>query len=134
MQRNLQTFIATLFLALLTGVGSAESPTEDVNFKDGQVQKSQNHEYQAWDALSKKWLGPEAFWYKYAERRGGLTWGRAAKYPPYAKVREFDTFIVELNSGPCLMEFFHSRWRRANDVRRWDDEFNRYGGCPHVFD
>jgi len=32
------------------------------------------------------------------------------------------------------MEFIHERWRRANDVRRWDDAFNDYAGCPHVFD
>lgn len=31
------------------------------------------------------------------------------------------------------MEFFHNRWRRANDVRRWDPLFNEHGGCPDVF-
>ncbi len=42
--------------------------------------------------------------------------------------------IIEVESGPCLMEFFHTRWRRANDVRRWVAAFNEYGGCPDVFD
>ena len=42
--------------------------------------------------------------------------------------------MVELAQGPCLMEFFHSRWRRANDVRRWDESHNEFGGCPYVFD
>ena len=42
--------------------------------------------------------------------------------------------MVEVKSGLCLMEFFHTRWRRANDVRRWDDRFNEYAGCAKVFD
>lgn len=76
----------------------------------------------------------EAFWVAYAESKGGLTWARAAEYPEYNLVKEGDTFVVELKQGPCLMEFFHNRWRRANDVRRWDDSINDYGGCPYVFD
>lgn len=76
----------------------------------------------------------EAFWSTYAESKGGLTWGKSANYPDYDKVKEGDTFLVELKQGNCLMEFFHSRWRRANDVRRWDESVNEYGGCPHVFD
>ena len=68
-----------------------------------------------------------------AGRRGGLTWGSGTEYPPYAEVSELDTFLVQVDEGTCLMEFFHERWRRANDVRRWDDAFNNYGGCPHVF-
>jgi hypothetical protein len=32
------------------------------------------------------------------------------------------------------MALFHSRWRRANDVRRWDPKFNDYAGCPEVFE
>jgi hypothetical protein len=32
------------------------------------------------------------------------------------------------------MQFFHQRWRRANDVQRWNDRFNDYAGCAHVFD
>ncbi|MEM7020091.1 MAG: hypothetical protein AAF512_22465, partial [Pseudomonadota bacterium] len=60
-------------------------------------------------------------------------WGQGTEYPSYKDVSEFDTFIVELDSGACLMEFFHSRWRRAQDVRRWDEKFNAYGGCPDVF-
>ena len=76
----------------------------------------------------------ETFWDRDADRRGGLTWGRRTDYPPYNKVKELDTMIIEVESGPCLMEFFHTRWRRANDVRRWDVTFNEYGGCPDVFD
>lgn len=76
----------------------------------------------------------ESFWLSYAESKGGLTWGRTSEYPDYDQVKEGDTLMVELKQGPCLMEFFHGRWRRANDVRRWDDSINSFGGCPHVFD
>tara|TARA_B100001063_G_scaffold218143_1_gene221279 strand:+ start:986 stop:1114 length:129 start_codon:yes stop_codon:yes gene_type:complete len=41
--------------------------------------------------------------------------------------------MVEVDSGICLMEFYHDRWRRANDVRRWDDKFNQYSACKDVF-
>lgn len=76
----------------------------------------------------------EAFWMDYADSRGGLTWGSSSEYPEYAKVKEGDTLLIQLDQGPCLMEFFHSRWRRANDVRRWNESVNDYGGCPFVFD
>ena len=76
----------------------------------------------------------EVFWQQYIDSKGGLTWGRSSDYPEYEKVKEGDLFMVEVKQGPCLMEFFHNRWRRANDVRRWDDSVNQYGGCPNVFD
>ena len=76
----------------------------------------------------------EVFWQQYIDAKGGLTWGRSSEYPEYEKVKEGDLFMVEVKQGPCLMEFFHNRWRRANDVRRWDDSVNQYGGCPNVFD
>jgi hypothetical protein len=91
--------------------------------------------FEAYDADSSRWLTPEAFWDAHAERGRGRYWGRSTTYPPYASVAEFDTFLVELESGDtCLMEFFHQRWRRANDVRRWNDRFNTYGACARVFD
>ena len=100
---------------------------------DGTV-RQQGDQQQAWDAEASEWVGLEKFWLNFADRRGGLTWGRRQDYPPYAEVSEFDTMIIDLEQGPCMMEFFHTRWRRANDVRRWDDEFNKFGGCPYVFD
>jgi hypothetical protein len=87
----------------------------------------------AWDNLQQTWLSPEAFWVTEAEVRGGLTWPQSTVYPKHGDVADFDTFLVELPSGTCLMAFFHSRWRRANDVWRWDTVFNNYGACPHVF-
>lgn len=76
----------------------------------------------------------ETFWADYANSKGGLTWGKSSQYPEYSQVKEGDTFLVELQQGNCLMEFFHNRWRRANDVRRWHPSVNEYGGCPYVFD
>lgn len=86
------------------------------------------------DVVWQKGTDIEAFWLAYAESKGGLTWGKSSEYPEYEKVKEGDTFIVEVAQGPCLMEFFHERWRRANDVRRWHESVNEYGGCPYVFD
>lgn len=89
---------------------------------------------QIWDQTVQAWVSVEMFWLTYAETRGGLTWGQGQQYPDYDQVNERDTFLVELQQGSCLMEFFHSRWRRANDVRRWNEQLNQYGGCPYVFD
>ena len=116
-------------LALIAAAGAADAPGS----RDGEV-RAAGDSFVAWDAEGREWVTPEAFWVRYADRRGGLTWGRRADYPEYAQVKEFDTLIIELDSGNCLMEFFHRRWRRANDVRRWDPAFNEYGGCPRVFD
>ena len=101
---------------------------------DGSVRSTAPQGLQAWDAVGGAWVDLEKFWVNYAARNGGLTWGGGAGYPPYERVKEHDTFMDEGEHGPCLMEFFHRRWRRANDVRRWDDAFNQYGGCAHVFD
>lgn len=107
-------------------------PTCGAVAQHGDVREEPN--LQAWDEPGKAWLGMEAFWQAYTQRNGGLTWERSAEYPEYSKVKEHDTFLVQLPQGVCLMEFFHTRWRRANDVRRWNPAFNEYGGCPYVFD
>ena len=80
-----------------------------------------------------EWLTLEQFWGNYTLSKGGLSWDVAAEYPPYSNVKEDDTFMIKLKSGMCLMEFRHTRWRRANDVHRWDPGFNDYASCPDVF-
>ena len=127
----LKALLACFLLALASCAEAGDYPADP---QDGQVHELDDGGFHAWDSVSERWLSPEDFWLAYAGRRGGLTWGFGREYPPYAEVKELDTFLVELDSGVCLMEFFHGRWRRANDVRRWDDRFNAYGGCPHVFD
>ncbi len=86
----------------------------------------------AWDAHEDEWVSLEQFWLNHAQRAGGLRWGYAEKYPVYAEVEENDLIIITTPGGICLMEFFHQRWRRANDVRRWDSKFNQYAGCADV--
>lgn len=118
---------ALLILTLLPIVVlAAESP------RNGQIRTAPH--VVAWDQAAGAWVTPVKFWKNYAAQSGGLTWGERTEFPPYGQVNEHDTFIIQLPTGPCLMEFFHSRWRRANDVRRWDPGFNEYGGCPNVFD
>ncbi len=102
--------------------------------RDGQIRQNENKHLEAWDNVANQWLSIELFWDQYGERRGGLTWGSRTEYPPYSKVKELDTMLINLPAGACMMEFFHGRWRRANDVRRWSKEFDDYGGCPNVFD
>ena len=102
--------------------------------EDGQVHVLDDSTFIAWDAEQQTWLDTEAFWTSFAARERGKIWPSSTEFPPYAEVNEHDTFLYQLDSGPCLMYFFHTRWRRANDVWRWGGEFNEYGGCPHVFD
>ena len=102
--------------------------------RDGQVHALDGNSFVAWDAIKEHWLAPEDFWRSFAERRRGRIWPGGTEFPSYTKVNEHDTFLYQLESGPCLMYFFHTRWRRANDVWRWGDEFNEYGGCPDVLD
>lgn len=127
---NKHKFVLAIVFTFIcaSGFGQAESPA------DGKVRQVAGGEIEAWDGNNTEWVSLETFWDRYAARRGGLTWGRRTDYPPYNDVNELDTMIIVLDSGPCLMEFFHTRWRRANDVRRWDAAFNEYGGCPNVFD
>lgn len=89
---------------------------------------------QVFDETIAEFVTPQEFWQNYAHSKGGLTWGESDQYPSYSKVEEFDLFMVRTVKGPCLMEFFHGRWRRAQDVRRWNPEFNEVLGCPYVFD
>ena len=124
--------------AILLGVGLLVLPGLSL----GDLPESPNHgelvrqndAWLAWNDPRSEWLSVEAFWLDYTARSSGKYWGRGMEYPPYREVSEFDTFLVELEQGPCLMIFFHGRWRRAEDVRRWDPQFNDLHGCPYVFD
>lgn len=122
----------TLLFALFTQLviaGEPEQPTPH----DGQVMKKEDGSFVAWDAETELWLEPLLFWESFAARQGGLSYGWNHEYPPYEQAREHDTIMIQLDSGPCLMEFFHQRWRRSNDVHRWDPLFNEFGGCADVF-
>lgn len=104
----------------------------------GEVRQSVELGMQAWHEQSQQWLSLENFWDDYTNNRAKNSplknWPTSASYPKYEDVNEGDTFLVQLKDSTCLMQFHHSRWRRANDVRRWDDAFNAYGACPFVFE
>ncbi len=111
--KSILTMLATIIF--ITGCATAgEKEIKDIEWKPG--------------------INIDQLWQDYANANGGITWGTSTEYPEYSKVKEGDTFLVQVEQGTCLMEFFHERWRRANDVRRWDDSVNEHSGCPYVFD
>jgi hypothetical protein len=100
----------------------------------GFVEENSAGKLQVWNADLAKWSDIESFWQHFAKANNAKSWGHSDTYPTFIEVNEFDTLLIEVKQGTCLMQFFHSRWRRANDVQRWHDSFNEYGGCPNVFD
>ena len=120
--------LMVLFLYLLTTTVQAQE------FKHGNVDESAQGKLQVWNSKKSKWTGIEPFWMSFAKSNQAKFWGLTDIYPNYDDVKEFDTVLIQLEEGQCLMQFFHSRWRRANDVQRWDDAFNEYSGCAFVFD
>ncbi|WP_298441918.1 hypothetical protein [uncultured Ferrimonas sp.] len=101
--------------------------------KNGEM-RQQDGQWQTWQQSQQQWQPTEQFWQAYAASKDSRFWGSSVDYPNYQQVNEFDTFLVQTPQGSCLMEFFHGRWRRANDVRRWDPQHNDALGCPYVFD
>ena len=129
------TRVLLLISLILTAPSFAADPAQpDVGERDGQVHVLSDGEFLAWNAVQAEWQSPVEFWRSFAARERGRNWGEGDTYPAYGEVSEHDAFLVNTANGPCLMYFFHTRWRRANDVWRWGDEFNRFGGCPTVFD
>ena len=76
----------------------------------------------------------EKFWSEFVSANDGKYWGKRSTYPEYSVVREGDTLLIQIEEDTCLMYFFHQRWRRAQDVWRWDERFNQIAACPIVFD
>jgi hypothetical protein len=128
--RNLRLLIAAFLMMLVMGCTSQDIASDHP--RHGEMKESDP--ILVWESSGQEWISPDAFWLIEAELRGGLTWRKNSVYPAYDDVKEFDTFLVEVPSGTCLMAFYHSRWRRANDVWRWDPGFNTYSGCSAVFD
>ena len=135
--RNLPIQALILTIALISAPALADTHERPAAPRDGQIHDSPAGP-EVWDARAQSWVDPESFWLTYAEQNAaenrGRFWGRTDTYPRYADVGEHDTILIEVDAGACLMYFFHRRWRRAEDVRRWDPGFNELGGCPHVFD
>ncbi len=124
-------FLPALMAALVAVSNvSAESLPGPTN---GSIVKSDGG-VDVWNSRTGEWLTPEEFWLDYATHSEGKFWGRSSEYPPYDEVNEHDTLLIEVQGGSCLMYIFHSRWRRAQDVRRWNPGLNELLGCPRVFD
>jgi hypothetical protein len=117
-----------LCLCLLTATVDAQQ------HQHGSVAKNAEAKLQVWNMNKSEWTSIESFWISFANSNKAKFWGKMPTYPNYDDVNEFDTVLIQLKEGTCLMQFFHSRWRRANDVQRWDDAFNEYSGCSSVFD
>ncbi|WP_229381003.1 hypothetical protein [Shewanella psychropiezotolerans] len=130
---NAMAIAALVLLTMLISSTAQATETQVKGEHDGQVLVT-NGQSKAWEASSQQWISLDSFWQNWADSRGGITWGRGKEYPAYEQVKEQDTLLIELDNGTCMMEFWHSRWRRANDVRRWDDAFNTYSACNKVFD
>ena len=135
--QSIKALMAPLFMVMLT----VTTVHADQTANEAQVKGEHNGQVilvdgqsRAWQASSQQWISLDSFWQNWADSRGSITWGRSKDYPAYEQVKEQDTILIELENGTCMMEFWHSRWRRANDVRRWDDAFNSYSACSKVFD
>lgn len=123
--------IPTLAVALATTITVSSSLAGDAT--NGQLRQQESN-LVAWQEATGSWVSVEQFWTNFATQHQGKYWGRSEEYPTYSDVKEHDTLLVEGADGPCLMYFFHNRWRRAQDVKRWDPRFNEALGCPQVFD
>ncbi len=123
----MKILITLLLCFLITDIQAEEH-------ENGFVSKSASGKLQVWNADNTEWNDIELFWQNFAKTNEAKSWGTNDSYPNYDDVNEFDTLVIELKQGTCLMQFYHSRWRRANDVQRWNDAFNEYGGCPYVFE
>jgi len=127
-------YFFTLIFCFLAFNSLAIHVQADGHHRHGEMKTDDSQNTVIWNQDLQQWTDVESFWMHFAESRGGLTWEKSSTYPEYSQVKEYDTFLVELDQGTCLMEFFHQRWRRANDVRRWNDKLNEYSACPYVFD
>lgn len=128
--RNSRWVMALASSVLLVAKALSEPPAEPTN---GQLYYADSDSPLAWSSNSNQWLALDDFWKEYAEASSGKYWGERGDYPRYADVNEHDTVLITGEEGSCLMYFFHTRWRRAQDVRRWDPAQNDALGCPFVF-
>lgn len=119
------------FALALLGFGSLTTLAQPP--EDGQIRMQQT-EPMVWSAELGRWQAAEDWWLAFAKSSDGKFWGKRPDYPRYDEVSEHDTLMISGEHGSCLMYFFHQRWRRAQDVRRWDPAFNEILGCPTVFD
>ncbi|WP_144394668.1 hypothetical protein [Pleionea sediminis] len=126
--------LMTVLLSLFVSACGSLNQSSSSEYEHGKLRTNDNGRVEAFDESTNQWVAPREFWLNFADSHVGKFWGVRKDYPEYEQVNENDTLLIQLDKGECLMEFFHTRWRRAQDVRRWDDAFNEYSGCPFVFD
>lgn len=120
-----------IILGLLLACSQPGVAGQNSTAKSG-PESANSQEFLVWDEAAQVWLQPDLFWTQHIERSKATYWGRASAYPPYETVHEHDLIWIETAAGDCLMEFYHRRWRRANDVWRWDKRYSQYRGCATV--
>lgn len=119
---------------LVLAVSSSAWSIDRQGHRDGEVRVNDYGGLRAWDDQAQRWVSIEIFWRNISDRKGGFTWGIQTSYPDSELMKDGDTLLLNLRKGACLMEYKGGRWHRANDLYKWDDQFNTYGGCPYVFD
>ncbi len=125
-------FRTGIAIILLCAAWQADAQNKrDHSPRHGQARQHDNG-FVVWDNRANSWVSPRRFWANYARRKGSRYWGQSKFYPPYANTRAHDLVTITTSDGACLMEFYHGRWRRANDVWRWNRRFNNYAGCASV--
>lgn len=124
--------IAGLIMLLSALVFIDDADAQRGGFRHGQTHADQRHGFVVWDNRVRRWVSPRRFWRNYAKRKGDRYWGQRKFYPNIKFVKEHDVVTIITPGGSCLMEYYHGRWRRANDVWRWNRRFNSYGGCTNV--
>ena len=126
--RHFQLFAFAVFLCN-AATWAAEPPAPG----NGQLHET-SEGVVVWSDAADQWLDIESFWLEFSASNDGKNWGLRSEYPEYSQLSERDVLLIELAQGRCLMYFWHGRWRRAQDVWRWDEAFNEQLGCPYVFD
>ena len=128
----MKVILINVLIVLALSFCVSDADAQRGGFRHGQTHQSERHGFVVWDNRVKRWVSPRRFWNNYAKRKGDRYWGQRRFYPSSRFVKEHDLITINTSNGSCLMEYYHGRWRRANDVWRWNRRFNQYSGCSNV--
>ncbi|SET11817.1 hypothetical protein [Thalassotalea agarivorans] len=127
-------YLPLLFCLVACSSNEPQQEAENNNPQHGDIRNGHKPTMEIYYGPSQQWMQVEDFWRTFAQDNYGGYKYTGPLYPPYEQAQEFDLLLLEIPYGACLMQFYHERWRRANDVWRWNEKLNEYGGCAHVFD
>ncbi|MCV6587416.1 MAG: hypothetical protein OIF57_00095 [Marinobacterium sp.] len=129
----MKKLLMAVIVAMLASPALLAVAENDDVYGNGDV-REHNSQLQVWSEQRQRWVKPPLFFADDLKSLNGPTYGRTSSYPPYAKVKEWETLVDLLPDGrECPMVFFHNRWRRLADVRALDDRLRNFGGCRDVF-